>query len=62
MLLLAYTTKETKTMAEEKQPEVISESIGLDDMSVLRTLLHNIKGISPVSSGITFTDTDDDQA
>lgn len=49
-------------MAEEKQPEVISDNIGLDDASVLRTLLHNIKGISPVSSAVSFTDTDDTEA
>lgn len=48
-------------MAEEKQPEAISDNIGLDDTSVLRTLLHNIKGLSPVSTGVTFTDTDEDQ-
>lgn len=49
-------------MAEEKQPEVISENIGLDDTSVLRTLLHNIQGLSPVSSAVSFTDTDKDES
>lgn len=49
-------------MAEEKQPEAISDNIGLDDTSVLRTLLHNIKGLSPVSSAVSFTDTDDSEA
>lgn len=47
-------------MAEEKQPEQkIDTGIGLDDMSVLRTLLHNIKGLSPVA---TFTEVDDEDA
>ena len=47
-------------MAEEKQTEQkIDTEIGLDDMSVLRTLLHNIKGLSPVSSAVTFTDDED---
>lgn len=50
-------------MAEEKQPEQkIDAELGLDDMSVLRTLLHNIKGLSPVSSAITFTDADEDES
>lgn len=50
-------------MAEEKQPEQeIDTDLGLDDTSVLRTLLHNIKGLSPVSSAITFTDADDEDA
>lgn len=50
-------------MAEEKQPEQkIDTEIGLDDMSVLRTLLHNIKGLSPVSTVTTFTEIDDEDA
>lgn len=50
-------------MAEEKQPDpAIDTELGLDDMSVLRTLLHNIKGISPVSTVTTFADVDDDEA
>lgn len=34
-------------MAEENQKE---NSTNLDDMSVLRELLHTIRGLSPVSS------------
>ncbi len=50
-------------MAEEKQPEQkIDTGLGMDDMSVLRTLLHNIKGLSPVSSAVTYTEIDDEDA
>lgn len=48
-------------MAEEKHPE-LSDEIGLDDQSVLRTLLHSIKGLSPVSVAAAFSETDDENA
>jgi len=37
-------------MAEEKQPTPIDQNLNADDLSVLRTLLHTIKGLSPVST------------
>lgn len=37
-------------MAEEKHLETLDPTISTDDVSVLRTLLHNIKGISAVST------------
>ena len=37
-------------MAEEKQPEALEPTLSHDDMSVLRTLMHSIKGISVVST------------
>lgn len=46
-------------MAEEKQPDTLEPMISTDDMAVLRTLLHNIKGISPVSTTDAFALSDD---
>jgi hypothetical protein len=37
-------------MAEEKHLESLEPTLSTDDMTVLRTLLHNIKGISAVST------------
>lgn len=37
-------------MAEEKHLETHEPSLSHDDMAVLNTLLHNIKGLSPVST------------
>ena len=37
-------------MAEEKHLESLEPTLSTDDMSVLRTLLHSIKGISAVST------------
>lgn len=37
-------------MAEEKHFDLPDTGISTDDMSVLRTLMHNIKGLSIVST------------
>ena len=37
-------------MAEEKHLETNEPSLSHDDMAVLNTLLHNIKGLSPIST------------
>ncbi|HEX7484439.1 MAG TPA: hypothetical protein VF281_04810 [Candidatus Saccharimonadales bacterium] len=44
-------------MAEEKIDNSTPTS---DDMDVLRILLHNIKGISPVSTAAAFVPADDE--
>jgi hypothetical protein len=46
-------------MAEEKQPDFSEPLLSTDDMAVLRTLLHNIKGISPVSTTDAFALSDE---
>jgi hypothetical protein len=46
-------------MAEEKHIESIDPTISTDDMSVLRTLLHNIKGISAVSTVTDYVSIED---
>lgn len=49
-------------MAEEKTSLIIQDSMPtLDDISVLRVLLHNVKGISSVST-INTTAVYDDSA
>jgi hypothetical protein len=45
-------------MAEEKLDNSTPTS---DDLDVLRVLLHNIKGISPVSTAASFAATGDDE-
>jgi hypothetical protein len=42
-------------MAEEKQPIPIDQNMNTDDLSVLRMLLHTIKGLSPVSTTVDYT-------
>jgi hypothetical protein len=44
-------------MAEEKIDNSTPTS---DDLSVLRVLLHSIKGISPISTAASYVTTDDD--
>lgn len=46
-------------MAEEKHLETFEPSLSTDDMSVLRTLMHSIKGLSPVSTTDAFTLSDE---
>lgn len=46
-------------MAEEK---LDNSTPTRDDLDVLRVLLHNIKGISPVSSAASFIPTSDEDA
>lgn len=45
-------------MAEEKLDNSTPTS---DDLNVLRVLLHNIKGISPISTAANYMPTGDDE-
>jgi hypothetical protein len=45
-------------MAEEKIDNSTPTS---DDLDVLRVLLHNIKGISPISTAVSYTPAGDDE-
>ena len=46
-------------MAEEKHPELLEPTLSTDDMSVLRTLMHSIKGISAVSTVTDYVPIED---
>lgn len=46
-------------MAEEKQPDSFEPTLSTDDMSVLRTLMHSIKGISAVSTTTDYAPLED---
>lgn len=43
-------------MAEEKNIEEESQTVTNEDLDILRVLMHNVRGISPISTAVAFSD------
>ena len=45
-------------MAEEKNREE-EQTVTSEDLDMLRVLMHNVRGISPISTAVAFSDNSD---